>query len=455
MTITKEVTPLEHSSIKLTVTVAQEDVRSQYDDLVSDYRKTLRIPGFRPGKAPKDVLERKLGDALKGEALGRIIEKSITEIFEDEALPKENRPLPYSSPQLQDEPSLNVETDLVFSVVYDVFPKITLGTWKGLELEIPEVQLTEEDINRELDAIRERNAIVLDKDDDALAVKDDVVTVNYSELSDVGEPLPGTVREDFVFTLGSGYNIFRFDDELMGMKKGETRDIEKSYPDDFDDKELAGKHKKIRVTLTALKEKKLPDLDDDLAQDVDEKFETLEDLKANVRERLTQNLEKRLRDLKINKILEKIMETTPVDLPESMVRLELDSRWRNLARRFNVSPEELEKNMIRAGQGVETIRDGWRPEVIKALHSRLIVETLIEDLGFTVSDEEVEKEYEVIAAETGTPMEEIKKYYAQETMGEYLKEDINERKLFDLLFTENKFIPGPKERYLDLVGNNG
>jgi trigger factor len=453
--ITKEITPLEHSSIKLTVTVDKEDTRSQYDELVSDYCKSLHIPGFRPGKTPREVLERKLGDALKGDALGKIIEKSIVAVFEDEDFPQENRPLPYSNPQLQDEPSLNLEADLVFSVIYDIFPKITLGTWKGLELEIPQVRLTEEDLSRELDVIRERNAIVLDKDDDAPAVKDDVVTVNYSELSDTGEPLPGTAREDFVFTLGSGYNFFKFDDEIIGMKKDETRDIEKTYPDDFENEELAGKHKKIRVTLTALKEKKLPDLDDDLAQDVDEKFTTLEDLKTNVRERLTRNLEKSLREIKINKLLEKIMETTPVDLPESMIRLELDSRWRNLARRFNVPPAELEKTITRSGQEAETIREGWRTDVIKAIHSRLIVETLTEDLGFTVSDEELEKEYETMAGETDAPMEEIKQYYAKENMLEYLKEDIKERKLYDRLFAENKFTPGPMEHYLDLVGNNG
>jgi trigger factor len=448
-------TPQEHSTIKLTVTVDKEDVRSQYDELISGYRKSLRIPGFRPGKAPKEVLERKLGDALKGEALGKIIEKSVTEIFEDEDFAKENRPLPYSAPQLQDEPSLNLETDLVFSIIYDVFPKITLGTWTGFEFEIPQIRLTDEDLNRELDIIRERNAIVLDKDDDSLTEKNDVVTVNYSELSDTGEPLPGTAREDFVFTLGSGYNLFKFDDDIMGMKKGETRDIEKTYPDDFDDKELAGTHKKIRVTLTALKEKKLPDLDDDLAQDVDEKFETLEDLKTNIRERLTRNVEKGLRDIKINKILEKIMETTPVDLPESMIRLELDSRWRNLARRYNISPEELEKNIVRSGQKVETIREGWRPEIVKALHSRLIVETLIENLGLSASDEDVEKEFNTIAEEMAMPVEDIKKHYAQENMLEYLKGELADQKLYERLFSENKFTPGPEKRYLDLVGNNG
>jgi trigger factor len=455
VTVSKEITPLEHSSVKLTITVGKDDIRSEYDGILGKYAKTIQIPGFRKGKAPKDVLVRKFGDALQGETLGTIIEKSITEIFKDESLSKREQPLPYSTPQVQDEPKLDVEQDLTFSVVYDVLPQVSVGRWKGLEVEVPNVSVTDEDLKRELEAIRERNAFVLDRDEGAAAEKDNVVTVNYCETGEDGAVIPGSERQDFVFTLGSGYNIYKFDDEITGMKKDETRDIEKTYPADFSDAELAGKTKKIRVTLTALKEKKLPDLDDDLAQDVDEKFQTLDDLKNSIRERLGKNLERRLRDIKISKILEKIMENTPVDVPESMVRIELDSRWRNLARRFGVSPEEIVKIMEKNGKTAEEIQGEWRPAAVKALHSRLIVETLIEEQEMTASDEEMEKELETIAQESGTPQEDVKKYYERENMNEYLKEDIKERKLFDVLLAENTIKLGKKENFLDIVGNNG
>jgi trigger factor len=455
VTISKEITPLEHSSVKLTITVAKDDVRSEYDEILGKYAKTVQIPGFRKGKTPKDVLVRKFGNALQGEALATVIENSITEIFKDESLSKTERPLPYSTPQVQEEPKFDTEQDLTFSVVYDVLPKVSLGQWKGLEAEIPDVSVTDEDIRRELEVVRDRNAFVLDRDEGAAAEKDNVVTVNYSETGDDGAVLPGSERQDFVFTLGSGYNIYKFDDEIIGMKKGETRDIEKTYPADFSDAELAGKTKKIRVTLTALKEKKLPELDDDLAQDVDEKFQTLEDLKNSIRERLTQSLEKRLRDIKISKLLEKVVENTPVDVPESMVRIELDSRWRNLARNFGVSPEELVKIMEKSGKTMEEVRGDWRPAAVKALHSRLIVETLIEEQGMTASDEEADRELETIAGESETPLEEVKKYYDQENMREYLKEDIKERKLFDLFLAENTIKLGKKANYLDIMEKNG
>ncbi|MDR2159883.1 MAG: trigger factor, partial [Treponema sp.] len=402
-----------------------------------------------------EVLERKFGDGLKGEALGRIIEKSMTGVLEDESMTREQKPLPYSSPRLEGEPELDLGADLVFSVVYDVLPAVTIGRWKGLEAEAPGAEVTGGDIDRELEAIRERNAFVLDRDEGAAAEKGNVVTVNYGELGENGQVLPGTERQDFVFTLGSGYNIYQFDDEVTGMKKGETREFEKTFPADFTDAELAGKTKKIRVSLGALKEKKLPDLDDDLAQDVDEKFKTLGDLKNSIRERLTKNLERKLREIRVSRILEKIIENTPVDIPESMIRVELESRWRNLARRFNTSPENIVKMMGASGRNPEEIQNEWRPDAVKALHSRLIVETLIEQEKFGASDEEVDQEMERQAADMETPVEEIKKYYEDETMREYLREDIKERKLFDVLLAENTIKPAEKVNYLDIMGNNG
>jgi trigger factor len=453
--VSKEIAPQEHSSVKLTIKVDRDNVRAQYDDLLKEYTKNVQIPGFRRGKVPREVLVRKFGDGLKGEALGRIIEKSMTEVFEDESMTREQKPLPYSSPRLEGEPKLDLDADLEFSVVYDVLPVVNVGQWKGLEAEAPDTAVTDGDLNRELEAIRDRNAFVLDRDEGAAAEKDNVVTVNYCELGENGVALPGTEREDFVFTLGSGYNIYKFDDEVTGMKKGETKDFEKTFPADFADAEMAGKTKKIRVSLSALKEKKLPDLDDDLAQDVDEKFKTLEDLKNSIRKRLEGNLERKLREIRISRILEKIVENTPVDIPESMIRIELESRWRNLARRFNTSPENIVKMMGASGKDPGEIQEEWRPDAVKALHSRLIVETLIEREKFEASDEELEREIERQAGDMETALEEMKKYYEDETMREYLKEDIKERKLFDVLLAENTIKPGEKVNYLDIMGNNG
>ena len=455
MAISKEITPLEKSNVKLTVTVPREDIQERYQDIVRDYRKNVQIPGFRRGMVPQQVLERKYGEALKGEALNKIIEAAVTEVFEDQSLSRQEKPLPYCQPKLEEEPKLDFEQDLVFSLVYDILPKITIEKWKGIDIEAPTAEIGDEDINRELEEVRERNAIVLDKDDGVTAQNGDVITIDYWEMGENGESLPGSERKDFAFTLGSGYNIYKFDDEITGMKKDETREFTKTFPDDFDNPDLAGKTKKIKVTLTALKEKKLPDLDDEFAQDVDEKYKTLEDLKANIRNRLEQRLEKQLKDVKINKILEKIMETTPVILPESMIQMELEGRWRNMARQFNSTVEQMMSIMAGSGQSIDQIQNEWRPASEKALHSRIIVETLIEQEKFDASDEDVEKELEKMAVEANTGIEEIKKYYGDDNMLEYLKEGIKEQKLFDVLIAENNITVSKKEKYLDLMGNNG
>ena len=455
MTVTKEIKRQEKSSVMLSVTIGKDDVRSQYDDLLKDYSKSVQIPGFRKGKVPQEVLVRKFGEALKGEALGKIIEKSVGEIFEDESFPKEDRPLPYSTPSLKDEPKLDLDSDLKFSVVYDVLPEVKIAKWDGLEAEIPDVSISDEDLSRELETIRERNSIVLDKSEGESSNSGDVITVNYCELGDGGETVQGSERQDFTFTIGTGYNIFKFDDEVKGMKKGETKEFSKTYNEDFEDKTLAGKTKKLKVTLTALKSKKLPELDDDLAQDVDEKFKTLDDLKNSIKKRLDRDLENRLRAIKVNKLLEKIMESTPVEIPESMLRIELDSRWRNLARQLNTDANGLFNMMGNSQEKAESVIDSWKPDAAKALHSRLIVETIMEELKLEVTDEEMEKEFEKMAGESGAGIEDIKKYYSEERMKEAWRENVKENKFYDILLEKNTIKTGKKEKYMDLVGNNG
>lgn len=455
MVVSKEITHLEHSAVKLSVTIGADDVRAQYNDLLQSYSKNVQIPGFRKGKVPHAVLERKFGESLKGEAIGRIMEKSLQDLFAAEDFPADARPLPYSTPSVQDEPALDFDKDLAFTVTYDVFPEVKVGTWKGVEVETPVAAVAEEDITRELDQVRERNAVVLDKEDGAKVAKGDVVTVSYCELSQDGSVIPATERQDFAFTVGTGYNVFKFDDEIVGMKKGDTKDFDKSYPADFEDKDLAGTTKKLRVSVQTIKEKKLPALDDDLAQDVSEKYKTLADLKADLKATLEKNLENRLRELKINAFLEKTLETTVVELPESMIRVELENRWHQLTHRFNATDEQLLGIIQASGKTYDDLMTDWRPEVEKSLKARLVVEKLMKELNIEVADGDIEGEFETMASTMGTTVEEVKKHYEREDMKNYLREDLKERKLFDLLLAEAKIKKGKKAKYLDLISNNG
>jgi trigger factor len=458
VSVTKEITRLEKSNVKLSLTVPKEEVQAQYRDVLKEYAQNAHIPGFRKGKVPQEVLLRKFGDSLKGAALGKVIEKAVDEIFQNEKLPRNERPLPYSQPVIQEEPKLDLDQDLHFSLVYDVLPAVNVGQWKGLEVEVPAAEISGEDINRELEEVRDRNGFVLDRDEDAQARLGDIVTINYCELGEDGAEIPNTRRDDFAFTLGSRSHAYQLDDDITGMKKGETKEFTKTYPAgnaDGDNSPFAGKTLKLQVMLTALKEKKLPDLDDELAQDVDEEFKTLDDLKNSIKERLEKSLALRMKDLKINKILEKIMENTPVILPESMVRAELDGRLRAMARRFGTDVEKIVQMMALSGENPGEIEQNWRSQAEKALHSRFIVETLIEEQHIEVSDADVEKELENIAADTKTPLEEVKKRYEEKDALEYVRDSIRETKFFDALLAENTVKTGLRANYLDVMGKNG
>ena len=467
MSVTKEITRLEKSNVKLTLTVPKEDVRSQYGDIIRDFAKEVQIPGFRKGKVPTEVLERKFGEALKGEALAKIIEKTVKEVFDDENLPRDERPLPYSQPEIQEEPKLDFDQDLSFSLAYDVFPQVNIARWKGLEVEVSEAKITDDDLNRELEEIRDRNAFVFDREDGAEARNGDIATIHYCELNEAGEALPDTGREDFVFTLGSKQSVYELDDDVIGMKKGEAKDVTKTYPEDPADENSAensddlGKHPlsgqtiKLRITLNALKEKKLPDLDDDFAQDVDEKYNTLDDLKDSIRKRLENSLEKRMKEVKIDKLLEKIAEDAPITLPESMIRLELSRQLENLSGQFGVDAEDMLKLISQTGSSIGRIVEKWRPSAEKAIHLRLIVDTLIEEQKLEASDEEIEKELEKIAGESNSPLEDVKRYYSEPDAAGYLKGKMRENKLFYLLFAENKIKAGSEVSFLDIMANNG
>jgi trigger factor len=451
--VTKEIKRLDKSNINLTITVPKDDVCSKYHEMMKDYIKNVQIPGFRKGKVPKEVLERKYADALKQEALGKIIESALHDIFTEENLPRNERPLPYSDPELQGESKLDLEQDLQFSVIYDVLPDVKIGQWKGLKVEHPYAEIEDKDIENELKVIQGRNTIVMDKDDDEAAAKDDVVTINYKIFEEDGIKPSNMQREDFTFTLGANTNALQFDNDIIGMKKGETKEYNKTFSGDYFEAELAGKVRKVQITLVSLKEKQLPNIDDDLAQDVDEKFKTLDDLKNNIKEKLNRNLERRLREVKTNELLKEIMENTPVVLPESMIKAEIESRWRRLAHYYNTNAQTLVQ-MMSGGDGYKEREKEWRETAGKALHSRIIIETLMEEQKTEASDEDVEKEFETMAMENGVEISEIKKHYDEQAMFN-LKEEIRERQIIDLLFTENTLKPGKKENYPEFMTDNG
>ena len=449
MKFTKEFKNLEKSAVELTVTIAKKDVAETYENTLKNYVKNAQIPGFRKGHVPANVLERKYGDSIKADTLGTLIDQSFDEIFKEET---ENRPLPYAQPTMEKAPELDMTKDLTYTVKYDIFPKVEVKDFAGVNVKEPQVTITDDDLSNELKTIQERNATVTEKKD-GVVEKDNIVTINYVEVGEDGKEIADTKREDYVFTVGSGENLYKIDDEVVGMKKDETKEITKNYKKDFENSDLAGKTVKLNVTVKAVKIRDIPDLDDDFAQDVNDKYKTLQDMKDDLKKNMELAVSRRVKELKNNSLLEQLVEKNKFDIPASMLAAELDGRWRMMAQQFQTTPEQLDKMIAASGQSKEAMLNEWTGDSEKMLKSRIIVDSLIRARNISVTPEEIEEQYKRIADEGGMTVEEVKKHYEDPRSKEYLIDDTKENKLYDQLYKEVKVSKGDKISFKDLFNN--
>ena len=439
---------LENSKVQVKVTIPKKEVKAEYDSLIGEYCRKVAIKGFRRGKVPAEVLIRKFGDSLVSETTQNLIEKGLKEVFEK----VENKPLPYSVPTLSEGSKLELNLEKVFSfeVTYDTFPHIDIGEYKGLEIREPSVSISNEDIERELKAIQEQNSIVTDKLDGNVETGD-TVTMDYVEMDEASKEVEATKREGFTFSVGSGYNLYKVDDDVVGMTKDEEKDLEKVYPEDFEYSELAGRTVKLRVKITSVKEKKLPDIDDELAQDVSEKYSTLKDLKDDISKRLEEASKNRVREVKMQSLFEKIVETSKIPLPASMIDQELNLRWNNFIRQFRSNETLVRQLLEKEGKTREDLLAEWRPGIEESLKTRLAESHLTEVENLEVSDEEVDKRIADEAESQGKDVKEVREEYEKNNYLELIRDDIKVRKLHDLLLESSTVKKGEKVKFLDFM----
>lgn len=453
MKFTKEITKLEHSAAKLTVTVAKEDVANGYKTTLGKYVKQVQIPGFRKGHVPASVLERKYGEQIKMEAAGDLIDSVLNEIFQDE---KElsNRPLPYAQPKMDEMPAFDTAKEFTFTVTYDVFPSVEVKDFNGISVKEPQVSVGDAEVEEELKGIQERNAAVIDKKEDEKAEKDNIVTIDIEEIGEDGKAVEGTKREGFTFTLGTAENVYKIDDDIIGMKANETKEITKKYAKTDADKNLAGTTKKYSVTVKQIKVRKLPALDDDLAQDVSDKYKTLADLKADILKNLNVAKDRKIKEIKVNSLLEQLIEKNPIEIPASMLQAELNGRWGQMAQQFQTTPEDLERMVVASGQKKEDMLAQWTGDAEKMLKSRIIVDSLLKSKNISVTPEEVEEAYQKLADSNGVSVEDVKKHYADPRAKEWFIDDVKEQKLYDDIFAQIKVTKGDKTSFADLFKAN-
>ncbi len=443
----KKVKELEQSAVELTLTVGAQDVQSSYDEVLKKYMKSAHIKGFRKGKVPVAVLEKKYGDALREESMLDIMDAALKEALEE--IDDAHRPLPYSQPTLvkEDETKLELNSDFSFSVTYDVYPKIVLNKYSEYEVEVPKVVVGEEDIQRELTGMQEQNAMVIETDESA--GEKSIVTVNYWQFDDDGNEMPDTRREDFTFTIGSGYNYYHIDEDVIGMKKGDAKTVTKDYPEDFEVEDLAGKSVKLQVEIIAVKKRDIPELDDEFAQDVSEKYETLADLKQDITDRMNKDLENQMKDLKISRVVNKIIEDNPFSIPDSMVEAQLEDSWNSYVARYQMPEEQLMKFLEMQGVSKETIIEGWREDAAYSLKHSVVIQSLADKEQIEVSDEEADKALEEELAAAGQTEElkpEMKEYYRH-----MQKAQLKNQRAAEVLLEKNTFKEGKEMSLEDFI----
>jgi trigger factor len=440
----KKIEKQEQSAVKLTVTVSAEGADKAYNDLLSKYGRQAQIPGFRKGKVPREIIIRKFGEGIKHEAAGDLIDAAMQEVLKD----VENSPI--SQPVLDDLPPIELGKPYEFSVKYDVFPEIKMPVYKGVTIEEPQVKISKKNEDAELEAIRERNSVIVDKKDGKVS-ENAVVTMDYVEIGDDESVLENTRRNGFVFTLGKNPHPYGVEKEITGMKSGDRKVISKTY-DDNTETAFAGRTVKLEVSITAVKERELPALDDELAQDVSEDLKTLDDLKKKVRKDLEDRAGVRIRARKINALTDKLLEGIEVDLPESMIYSDLEHTWQDYVRQSGAPEDMLVKALEDAGRSKNHILGEWREDAKKSIKTRLMYGRIVEEEKIAATDDEVTAELAGRAEEFKMPSEELEKMFGGPQFREYLRNELAQKKLFDFLLEAASVKKGEKIDYNDLMG---
>lgn len=405
-----QVENLEKNMAKLTIEASAEDFEKAVQAAYMKNKSKITLPGFRKGKAPRVMIEKMYGTGV---------------FYEDAA----NSLIQTEYPKAADECGLDIvsqpEIDVVqiekgkpfiFTAEVAVKPEVTLGEYKGLEVEVSGTDVTEDEINAELKKEQENNSRTIDVDDRAVE-NGDMVTLDFEGFVD-GEAFEGGKGTDYPLTIGSNSFIPGFEEQLVGAVIGEEKDVNVTFPEDYHANDLAGKPAVFKCTVKAIKVKELPELDDEFAKDVSE-FDTLEEYKKEIAQKLKDGKEEVAKREKEDKVVDAIIENAQMDVPEPMVQNQIRQLMDDFVRRMQSQGLSIDQYYQFTGLDEAKIQEQMRPQAMKRIQSRLVLEKIAEVEDIQISDEKVEEEI--------TKMAEMYKMEAdklKELMGDYEKEQM-------------------------------
>lgn len=387
------------NEVKLEITV---DAKIFDEGIVKVYNKNAKyfnIPGFRKGKAPMNIVERYYGASIFYEDAFQ----DVASIAYDEAIKSEKIEVA-SRPEI-DVIQMEKGKDLIFTAVVSTKPEVKLGKYKGISLEKTERKVTDKDVEEELNRMADRNSRMVTVSDRA-AEKGDTAVIDYTGTVD-GVQFEGGKAENYELQLGSNTFIPGFEDQVVGMKTEETRDINVKFPDEYFSKDLAGKEAIFKVVLHEIKTKELPKIDDEFVKDVSE-FDTLEELKNDIKAKKEKQNEEQSKAELEEKAVRAVAESSEVEIPNGMVELELDNMQEDMNRRLSYQGISFEQYLQMLGKTVADFRKESVEPAKDSIKMRLVLEAVYNDAKIEVSDEEVEAKLKELAASYGRKEEELK-----------------------------------------------
>ena len=405
--IKKELT--EKSGFVMEFSVSEEVYKKAENAAYKKNVKSISVPGFRKGKAPKHIIETYYG---KGVFFEDAINECIPEAFE--AAVKE------AELDIVGAPSFDVvstEGDIVLKAVGFVKPEVSIDGYKGIEVEKKVDAVTDEDVDREIDSVRKRNARTVEVTDRAAAMED-IANIDYEGSVD-GVPFDGGKGEGHDLKLGSGAFIPGFEEQIVGKSVGEEFDVNVTFPEEYHAAELAGKAAVFKTKLNSLKFEELPALDDEFAKDVSE-FDTLDEYKADVKSKMVKRNEDRAEGAVENALAEKLMELLVAEIPQPMFEAETENQVRDYDTRLRQNGLDLNTYIKYTGLTLEALRQQMRPMAEKQVKVRLALEKIVALESLEASEEAVEEEYKKISDAYNVSLEEVKKMI----LAEDLKKDI-------------------------------
>ncbi|ADG83401.1 trigger factor [Thermincola potens] len=381
---------IEKNLVNLEIEVEQEKFAQAMERAFKKVASKVSIPGFRKGKAPRVLVERKVGkEYLYDEALEYIVPEAYFDAV------KETKIEPIDKPNIE-VVQIGDEKPLIFKAKVEVKPEVKLGEYKGLEVKKPEVSITDEDIEQELEKLRQRHAQIINVEDGEAQLHDTVV-IDFEGFVD-GVAFQGGSGKDYSLELGSGTFIPGFEDQLVGAKVGETREIKVTFPENYHAADLAGKDAVFKVEVKAIKRKQLAAIDDELAKDVSE-FETLEELKKDISNKLKEAAEQKAEHEMKDRLVAKAVENAEVEIPNIMVEQRIDSMIQSLAQRLSLQGLSLEEYLKFTNSNMEALREQHRPDAENRVKATLVLEAIAKKENIEPTEEDLEEEIKTMAAQ--------------------------------------------------------